>query len=374
MPAKPSYEELERMVKEMQKAKEENNVAKTLLKQKEEEYRTLFENLNVGVYRNTGGPQGRFIKANPAIARIFGFDSVDDFMRISVADLYLEPAERQKFINEALKNGHVYEEELRLKKKDGTPIWGACSASIKYGPNGEIEWIDGIIEDISERKQVQEMLKQTNEILNNILSSSPVGIGLVEGSQIKWANEEMIDMFGFESDGDYSGRQLEVLYPTEREYARVMQAISDRLKAGKSPRIDAEYQRKDGNTFVGHFKMSCPDPSNPLKRAIFTIHDISWRMKAESERLQREKMQAVLETVGAVCHELNQPLQSIYGYSEILLRIKDKNDPVYQKMKKIKNQIDRMGSITKKLQNITKYKTKDYVAGRKIIDIDKAGT
>ena len=74
---------------------------------------------------------------------------------------------------------------------------------------------------------------------------------------------------------------------------------------------------------------------------------------------------------GAVCHEFNQPLQSISTYSELLMMEIDKKNPTYEKIKEIKGQVARMGGITKKLMHITKYETKGYLMGQ-IIDIDKA--
>jgi len=99
---------------------------------------------------------------------------------------------------------------------------------------------------------------------------------------------------------------------------------------------------------------------------------VTKEMKAEEERLKRERLQVTLEMAGAVCHELNQPMQTISGYTESLLNDFSKNDPSYDRVKKIMEEITRMGAITKKLMRITKYETKDYLQGIKIVDIDKA--
>ena len=64
----------------------ERKIADEALRKSEEDYRTLVENLNIGVYRNTGGPQGHFVQANSAIAKMFAYDSVDEFMKIKVSD------------------------------------------------------------------------------------------------------------------------------------------------------------------------------------------------------------------------------------------------------------------------------------------------
>jgi two-component system cell cycle response regulator len=95
--------------------------------------------------------------------------------------------------------------------------------------------------------------------------------------------------------------------------------------------------------------------------------------KANEERVQRERLQGVIEMAGAVCHELNQPLQAVSGYSDLLLMDMSDDNPLNGDLKKIKKQIARMGKITRKLMRITRYETKDYIfEGQKIIDIDKA--
>lgn len=95
------------------------------------------------------------------------------------------------------------------------------------------------------------------------------------------------------------------------------------------------------------------------------------RELTEKELLRHEKLQGVVEMAGAVCHEMNQPLMAISGYSELLLMDLDEKDQLGEKLTKIKEQVDRLGRITLKLMNITKYETKDYIES-KIIDIDKA--
>ena len=99
---------------------------------------------------------------------------------------------------------------------------------------------------------------------------------------------------------------------------------------------------------------------------------VTKEMKAEEERLKRERLQVTLEMAGAVCHELNQPMQTISGYTETLLKDLSKTDTTYDRLEKVMEEITRMGTITKKLMRITKYETKDYLQGIKIVDIDKA--
>ena len=86
---------------------------------------------------------------------------------------------------------------------------------------------------------------------------------------------------------------------------------------------------------------------------------------------EKEKTQGAIEMAGAVCHELNQPLQVVSGNSELLLMDITEDNPLYGNIKTIKEQVHLMGEITKKLMKVTKYRTKEYLTS-KIIDIDKA--
>ena len=88
--------------------------------------------------------------------------------------------------------------------------------------------------------------------------------------------------------------------------------------------------------------------------------------------MHREKIQAVLETAGAVCHELNQPMMAALGNTELALMNLSNDTLLRDKITNIREQIERMGDITKKLMGITRYHIKDYGNGGKIIDIEKS--
>ncbi len=83
----------------------------------------------------------------------------------------------------------------------------------------------------------------------------------------------------------------------------------------------------------------------------------------------QEKLKGIYEMAGAVCHELNQPMQSISWVASLMLMKVEEDDPVYEHIKTIKDQVDRMGEITKKIRKITSYKTKPYFDST-IVDID----
>jgi K+-sensing histidine kinase KdpD len=118
--------------------------------------------------------------------------------------------------------------------------------------------------------------------------------------------------------------------------------------------------------------------SGLLITMIFILYQENTAMKKrrqlEEERLQRERLQGVLEMAGAACHELAQPLQTLSGYSHLLLTDLPEDNPQFGEIKKIKETVDQLGRITKKIMHITRYETKEYIEGYNIIDIDKASS
>lgn len=102
------------------------------------------------------------------------------------------------------------------------------------------------------------------------------------------------------------------------------------------------------------------------------IRDVTERIQIEERQRENERLQGVLETAGAVCHELNQPLQSVMGYSQLMELDLPADHPLRPKLNKVLDAVDKMRRITGKLMKITRYKTVAYLGGSRIIDIEKS--
>lgn len=248
-----------------------------------ERYRSIIENVNIGVYRNTGGPLGTFLEANPAIARMFGYDSVEEFKKVHTADLYQNPAERAQFVEQALRDGFVKDKELRLRKKDGTPIWGSCTARVQYDEKGEIRWLDGVIEDITERKRAEEeilrlncelerrvaertvelesanrllqaevterrqaeaALRESEERYRRLVSTMTEGVAILDKDmRITYANDAFCRMLGYELS-EVIGRHPRSFH--DEENLKILDEQIARRKRGETEPYEIAFLRKDG--------------------------------------------------------------------------------------------------------------------------------
>ncbi len=217
-----------------------------------------------------------------------------------------------------------------------------------------------------ERKESDDKLKNQQKILEKILESSPVGICLVENRVFKWVNTQMVKMFGYETKDQLEKKSVRMIYASDSDFDETgRQIVQDLRETGKSD-YDYSLIRKDGTRFKAHIIITGSGTNDPLSSTIVTFTDISQRELAQAEKLKTEKLQGVLEMAGAVCHEINQPLQSILGYSTLY---QDKETLSSKELDKIRNQATRIGNITRRLSNITKYKTVDYPGDTRIVDI-----
>ncbi|HKL77728.1 MAG TPA: PAS domain S-box protein [Gammaproteobacteria bacterium] len=140
-----------------------------------ERYKTIFDTLPVGVYRNSPGTSGAFEEANPAMANIFGAESVAEFLRYPTAALYRSPAERSQFSEELLARGEVHRREVALQTIDGRPLWGAITARVRYDADGA-PYFDGVVEDVTERHRAE----RERDHLIEIMEATPDYIGMAD--------------------------------------------------------------------------------------------------------------------------------------------------------------------------------------------------
>ncbi len=131
-----------------------------------------------------------------------------------------------------------------------------------------------------------------------------------------------------------------------------------------------EWTSPDGRVFeVYEYPFADGETGGLVLRLVLDITD---RKRAEREFLNREKVRAALATAGAATHELNQPLQIISGYCEILGEQMDRDDPNGHIIRKIEEQVIRMSEISKRMNKVIRYETKEYFNGMPILDIYKS--
>lgn len=223
-----------------------------------------------------------------------------------------------------------------------------------------------------ERKEAENKIGEQRQITEKILESSPVGIALVQNRVFKWVNTEMVRMFGYRTKQEFQDRSVKMVYGAEEDFEFAGRTIYQGLSSRGKVDYEMDLIRSDGSFFPVHVRLNASSEEDPMAWTIATFTDISERRAAEKETVERERLQGVLEMAGAVCHEINQPLQAIIGYSE-LLELEPDVARGGNSIRAIRNQATRLGKITATLANITRYKTVEYPGKHKIVDIWGAG-
>jgi PAS domain S-box-containing protein len=266
----------------------EHRQAEEALRESEERYRTLIENVPVAVYRTIPGPKGKFLMGNPTCLKIYGLDSEEELKEMAVADVYMNPEERKLFSDNLLAKGSVSGVELALRKKDRTPFWASVTARVVYDKNGKNPYFDCTVMDITERKKAEEALRESEERYRTLIQNVPIAVyRTIPGPEGKFlmGNPTCLKIFGLDSEEELKKIAVADVHinPKNRK------AFSDNLLAkGSVSGVELPLRKKDGTVFWGSVTARVVYDKNG-KNPYFdcTIMDITDRKRAEDELKKR---------------------------------------------------------------------------------------
>ena len=157
----------------------ENVLLQSQVSHRQGDYSRIFANSRDMIYLSTR--DGRWVDVNPAGVEMLGYDSAEELLSTpdSAQKAYLRPADRQAFMTAIEKDGFVKDYEVAFKKKDGTPIEVAITASVRRR-NGSVVGYEGIIKDITTSKRAQAQAQAEHSLVASILEVMPVAIFVVD--------------------------------------------------------------------------------------------------------------------------------------------------------------------------------------------------
>jgi PAS domain S-box-containing protein len=272
-------------------------------------------------------------------------------------------------IREILAGAGEEPNEYTALRADGTRF-PVMIHSVPAYCDGKPAGLRGIMIDITEQRRAETDLR----IVDSAMASSinAIAIADMEG-RLTYVNAAFLRLWGYESQEEVMRRPVVEFWLMSEKAVEVVKALH--RDGGWIGELVGK--RKDGSVFDVETAATLviDDAGTPI-RMMASFIDITDRKRTELERQQdlmrREKLHGVLEMAGATCHEFNQPMQVISGYTELLLRDSKESGLGTEELKRIKAASDRMIEITRKLHQITRYETREYVGGATIIDIDKS--
>ncbi len=261
-----------------------------LLTQSEENYRNLVENVNVGVYSST--LDGVIIKANKKTYDMLGYDSINDSSKFLLTDIYYDQDERNKVIKVLLAEGMIHNKELKVKKKNGKPVWINLSAKATYDKSGEICRIDGVIDDISEEIKLRDELKLSEELFRKVNSSALDAVIIIDDSgKITFWNQSAERIFGWTMK-EAIGKKFHTIFVQKKHQDTFDKNFPEFIKTGKGNVIgkitEITAVKKDGTIFPVEISLNSIEV-NEKRHAIGVVRDITERKQAE-EALQKSEL------------------------------------------------------------------------------------
>jgi len=145
----------------------------------------------------------------------------------------------------------------------------------------------------AERVTVEEALKESERNLQKILTTVPLGIGLIIDRKLGWSNERMYEMVGY-PDGSLIGKSTKTLYENEDEYNRVDKIVYEMMSEKRIGEVETQWKRKDNSIFDCLIRLAPLNLSNPSEGNIAVISDITERKRAEGELLKYQQQLELL--------------------------------------------------------------------------------
>jgi PAS domain S-box-containing protein len=269
----------------------------------------------------------------------------------------------------AVDSGMLESEEVMVRQGDNSPAYLEVFAFPMADDQGRIVGAVDYIRNVTARKLAEQAVRDHDRQYRNLFESCQLPILIIDPrtAAIVEANSAACRFYGYtHEDLTHLGitdinvlgkkevlREMHLAMSQGREYFSFRHRLSDN-------------EIRDVEVFSG------PIPFEGRTLLCSFVLDVTERKILEEESLQRSKLEAVLEIAGAVCHELNQPLMALGGYHELIRFNLDEQSSAKKYLVKAHKQAQRMADLTSRLMSITRYETRDYTGGKKILDIEKS--
>ncbi|MEA5449160.1 PAS domain S-box protein [Leptolyngbya sp. CCNP1308] len=265
--------------------------AEEALQRSEAKFRTIFENSQVGIYR-TRLCDGLILEANQRFADLFGFDAPEEMVGlVHTTSYYVNPNVRQQAIEVMRRDGEVRSFEVQIRKRDGTLFWGLFTSYLNAGD----DYIEGVLADISDRKQAEEALQRSEAKFRNIFENSQVGIfrNRISDGLILNANQRLANLLGFDSPEEIIGLEHSIDYfvnPSDREHAREVMKRDGELRS-----YEVQMRKRDGTLFWG-LTSSYLNAADGYVEGV--VADVSDRKQAEAAlQVSESKLRTLIEAI-----------------------------------------------------------------------------
>jgi two-component system NtrC family sensor kinase len=328
------------------------------LRNSEEKLRNLFERVRHGLFISS--KEGKFLDCNQALLDMLGYPSKEEFLKINIAqDLYVNPKDRKILKERIEREGHIEDWEVEFKKKNGEKITVLLTGYPIKNEKGEVVGYQGINLDISERKRIENELREANEFFTNLIESSVDGIIAADmKGNIFIFNKGAEALTGYTAEEVIGKVHITKIYPEG-----VAKEIMKKLRSpeyggvGKFSPTQLNVLNKFGEEI--HVQLSAALIYDGKGREIASVGiftDLRPRLMMEKklqethlQLVSSEKMASLGKLAAGIAHEINNPLGGILIYSSLMMEELPEEDSKRGDLMRIVQEAGRCKEIVKSL-------------------------
>ena len=286
--------------------------AEKALRESEQKYRSLFENNITGVYTTT--VEGKILDCNNAFVKMSGYSDKDEVLKANPENFYKHKQAREYFLKELKEKGYLLNNEIQLKKKDGSLIWILENVNLI-----EDNIIQGTIMDISERKEAEKKILQ----LSRGLEQSPAMVTITDTDGIiEYVNPKVTEIMGYAAE-ELLDKNMNVLSSGQTP-KEIYGELWETILQGKVWKGEILNKRKNGELYWDSETIApIIDNEGNIINFLSIREDITEKKKMVSELIEakekaEESNRVKSNFLANMSHELRTPMVGIIGFTEIL--------------------------------------------------------
>jgi PAS domain S-box-containing protein len=280
--------DLRECIVQFEKVDAERKNVETQLRQTEDKYRNIYEYAMEGIFQTS--IDGRFLSANPSLARIHGYDSPEDLIHsvTNIAQqLYVDPADRFVLMDLLNTHGVAQNFEVQMYRKDRNLQWILMNVREVRDDRGAVLYYEGTMQDITRRKKAEAALIESEERYRTAIEHSNDGVAIIHENKHQYVNRRFVEMFEYDTPDDIIGKPVTIVaHPDDVE-----KLISINNRRQKDEPVPSRYEfkgiTKTGKTIFVEVSAAII-PSRGIFVYLVYLRDITGRKEAE-ETLRNER-------------------------------------------------------------------------------------
>ena len=292
------------------------------LRAAEEKYRTIFENSALGIFQTS--PDGSWIVANPALARMLGYVGPEELIEDNpnIASLYYQQSDRERVVELYQQNRGSIEFEVLFRKRDGAVITANLNARAVRGSDDGFCHFEGFVEDITDRKAAELALAASEAMLQLVLDTIPQLVHWKDKRlHIIGANRNFLTHVGESELSAILGKTYGEVLSDPEEVQRIAELDREVIENNEPCyRMRLETRNAAGERmWLLVNKVPLYGPKGDVVGILSTAEDITQTVNLEKQLLQSQKMEAIGTLAGGIAHDFNNILTSIMNSTELAM-------------------------------------------------------